>query len=128
MTLAGAAAAGHHGTMQLLLSPMLLLMNSPWLACLLGAVFLVRARSAPSRRLTMAGSAFLLYGLYETVMYHWSTQVVAPIRVDLLVIMPLLYLAAGVGVTAWFAPGHPAGEAQSAPQARDHRRKPRGNR
>ncbi|MBI3925323.1 MAG: hypothetical protein HY319_07280 [Armatimonadetes bacterium] len=88
---------------------MRLLVSSPWLACLVGAVFLLRARWRPSGRLATAGAAFLLYGLYETVMYHWSAQVVAPIRVDLLVIMPLLYLAAGVGLTAWFAPGQPAG-------------------
>ena len=40
--------------------------------------------------LLFAGIAWLLYGLYEIKMYFWSKTVVAPIRVDLLLIAPVL--------------------------------------
>ena len=35
---------------------------------------------------------WVVYGVYETYMYYWMKTVVAPIRVDLLVITPILYL------------------------------------
>ena len=36
---------------------------------------------------------WLTYALYETWMYFWMQSVIAPIRVDLLLIAPLLLLA-----------------------------------
>ena len=33
-----------------------------------------------------------VYRVYETYMYYWMKTVIAPIRVDLLVITPILYM------------------------------------
>ena len=33
-----------------------------------------------------------VYGIYETYMYYWMKTVIAPIRVDLLLLTPVLYL------------------------------------
>jgi len=42
----------------------------------------------------------MLYWLYESRMYEWSKTVVAPIRVDLLLIGPFLYLVTLLGIAA----------------------------
>jgi len=39
-----------------------------------------------------------IYGIYETGMYFWMKKVIAPIRVDLLLIAPILYLVTIVGI------------------------------
>jgi len=42
----------------------------------------------------------LLYGVYESWVWVWARGVDAPIRVDLLLLAPLLYVLSGVGVWA----------------------------
>jgi hypothetical protein len=42
-----------------------------------------------------------MYLIYETRMYFWAKTVHAPIRVDLLIIAPVLYLLTIVGVVSW---------------------------
>jgi len=49
----------------------------------------------------IAGIAWLIYAIYETRMYFWAKTVHAPIRVDLLIIAPVLYLLSIVGVVSW---------------------------
>jgi len=57
------------------------------------------------------------YGVYERAMFAWSKTVTAPIRVDLLLIAPVLYVATACGLIAWgaswrrgqVATAHPAG-------------------
>ena len=36
-------------------------------------------------------AAWGLFGIYESYMYYWSRTVIAPIRVDLLLLTPILY-------------------------------------
>ncbi len=40
----------------------------------------------------VATLTWTVYGIYETRMYFWMKTVIAPIRVDLLLIVPVLYL------------------------------------
>jgi hypothetical protein len=65
--------------------------------------FVLRSRSAPiGRRIALsAATSWLLYAVYEWRMFLWSKTVSGPIRVDLLLIAPLLYLVtiAGIGAT-----------------------------
>ncbi len=47
-------------------------------------------------------AVWIVYGIYETIMYFWMQTVIAPIRVDLLLIVPVLYLVTLVGlIAAW---------------------------
>jgi len=57
--------------------------------------------SKVSRILTICVAlVWTIYGLYETGMYFWMKTVIAPIRVDLLLIVPILYLVTIVGTIA----------------------------
>ena len=60
-------------------------------------------RKVASGGALIAGIAWLMYAIYETRMYFWAKTVHAPIRVDLLIIAPLLYLLSIVGVVSWIA-------------------------
>jgi len=48
---------------------------------------------------------WIAYAAYETWMYFWMQSVVAPIRVDLLVIVPLLLVATLAALIACFGRG-----------------------
>jgi hypothetical protein len=41
--------------------------------------------------IVLAVAAWCLFGIYEIYMYYWSRTVIAPIRVDLLLVTPILY-------------------------------------
>ena len=41
--------------------------------------------------IALAIAAWALFGVYESYMYYWSQTVIAPIRVDLLLLTPILY-------------------------------------
>ncbi len=43
------------------------------------------------------------YAIYESYMHAWAQTVVAPIRVDLLIITPMLYAVTVVGAVACFS-------------------------
>ena len=45
-----------------------------------------------------AGVIWLLFTFYEWRMYYWERTVIAPIRVDLLLLTPVLYLTTGIGL------------------------------
>jgi hypothetical protein len=64
--------------------------------------FSFRSRSATvARRIALtAAILWLLYANYEWRMFLWSKTVSAPIRVDLLLIAPVLYLATLAGLVA----------------------------
>ena len=66
--------------------------------CYLG----LRSGSAKvARRIAlMAAILWLLYAIYEWRMFLWSQAVSAPIRVDLLLIAPILYLTTVAGLVA----------------------------
>lgn len=48
----------------------------------------------------VATLTWTVYGIYETRMYFWMKTVIAPIRVDLLLIVPVLYLVTIVAAIA----------------------------
>ena len=51
-------------------------------------------------RVLLGGLVWLVFAIYEYRMYHWSKTIVAPIRVDLLLITPILYLFTIAGILA----------------------------
>jgi hypothetical protein len=54
-----------------------------------------------ARRIALtAAILWLLYAIYEWRMFLWSQTVSAPIRIDLLLIAPVLYLITAVGLVA----------------------------
>ena len=76
--------------------PFLVFIALPPLALLPGLAFWLvwRRRRQRIRRpfwIFAAVGAWALYAVYESGVWLWSRDVVAPIRVDLLVIAPLLY-------------------------------------
>jgi hypothetical protein len=72
-----------------------------------------RRRERPARGVLVAAAAWLVYALYEIVMYFWSRQVIAPIRVDLLLLTPLMYLVTGFGLVSWYRARRSAGTADA---------------
>lgn len=93
--------------MEILYLPFIALIAVPPLALapsvLLGACF---RRHRP--RLTRSGAAWVVagalswfvYTIYECAVWVWSQGVIAPIRVDLLIIAPLLYVLSFLGFRA----------------------------
>jgi len=86
-------------------SPIGIIVSAPGVALLPAGVFLggwwTSPRNAPSCGTLLAEIAWLMYAIYETRMYFWAKTVHAPIRVDLLIIAPVLYLLSIVGVVSW---------------------------
>jgi len=83
---------------ELIFYPILPFVAFPPLALVVAGAFgwaLWRRRGAPiAGRLgiIIAVAAWLAFGAYESYMYVWSQSVIAPIRVDLLLLAPLLYV------------------------------------
>lgn len=92
--------------MEQIFFPLRLFVALPWLAAapaLLFTVCFARHRASfPTARskLSILGPAFiwLAYAPYEWFMLQWSKGVIAPIRIDLLVLGPVLYAAVFLGV------------------------------
>ena len=86
-------------------SPIGIIVSTPGVALVPAGVFLggwwTSPRQAASSGALIAGIAWLMYTIYETRMYFWAKTVHAPIRVDLLIIAPVLYLLSVVGVVSW---------------------------
>ncbi len=91
--------------------PIALMVGYPFLAFVPAGSFLSfyfwqrnRGESAHSKkaffRVLLCGLAWLVFAIYEYRMYYWSKTVVAPIRVDLLLITPILYLFTIAGFLA----------------------------
>jgi hypothetical protein len=93
-------------------SPIGIIVSAPGVALLPAGVFLggwwASPRNAASSGALIAGIAWLMYTIYETRMYFWAKTVHAPIRVDLLIIVPVLYLLSIVGVVSWVIGGRRA--------------------
>jgi hypothetical protein len=51
-----------------------------------------------------AVAIWCLFGIYESYMYYWSRTVIAPIRVDLLLVTPILYAVTIFGLIQVFMP------------------------
>ncbi len=90
----------------LFFAPMALMVDRPYLAlvpalgCTIGWT---RYRPAPRARLLLfTAIAWVAYAAYETRMYFWAKTVTAPIRVDLLLFGPALYVVTlGAAVRWW---------------------------
>ncbi|HEV3468124.1 MAG TPA: hypothetical protein VG148_02310 [Pyrinomonadaceae bacterium] len=94
-----------------LLGPAKFFMERPALAFVPAALFgLLFLTHLPRRRrgerkwsgaLVFLAAAFWFgYACWESYMYRWSKTVVAPIRVDLLLFAPGIYVATAVGLVA----------------------------
>ena len=88
-----------------LFSPIGIIVSTPGVALVPAGTFLggwwTSPRNPASSGALIAGVAWLMYTIYETRMYFWAKTVHAPIRVDLLIIAPVLYLLSIVGVVSW---------------------------
>ena len=62
----------------------------------------VRRAGRRSRGLLIATALWGLYAVYEGVMYVWAQGVIAPIRIDLILLGPLMYLVTGIGLVSWW--------------------------
>lgn len=80
--------------------PLAIFVNFPGLAFLPSFLFL--AAFIKKRRLFIlpAVAGWALYGLYEYYMHTWMLNVIAPIRLDLILWVPVLYPITILGV--WF--------------------------
>jgi mRNA-degrading endonuclease YafQ of YafQ-DinJ toxin-antitoxin module len=77
----------------------------PYLASVVGALLLLVARWKGSRTATVVGCLWLLYSAYELGMkQRWLCSGECNIRIDLLLIYPVLLLAAAVAVVSLFWP------------------------
>ena len=97
--------------MELIFLPMNLIMIFPPIAALIAVGFgycwlsLLRGKWVARgpfglKSVLAAALLWLCYFFYESFMYYWSRSVIAPIRVDLLLIAPLLYLISFFGAVA----------------------------
>ena len=102
----------------ILYAPFVLFAAYPGLAFLPGAAFgagylWARRRDAGATALLIASLLWLIYAVYEVVMYRWSRAVVSLIGVDLLSLAPLLYIVTIVGVIGFWRAARTGGRAQS---------------
>ncbi len=80
---------------------MAILIQYPFLAAAIGLVFLGLGRWARRRTVTAAGLVWLLYAAYETGMQQrWLCTGECNIRVDLLLIYPLLFAVSAVAAVS----------------------------
>ena len=93
--------------LEILSFPIVLMASLPGAAMIPAVIFVdlyIKKRnriSKFSRILTICVAlVWTIYGLYETGMYFWMKTVIAPIRVDLLLIVPIPYLVTIVGTIA----------------------------
>ena len=91
----------------LFFAPMVLLIDRPYVALAPALVCLIawtRYRPAPRARLLLfTAIAWVAYAAYETRMYFWAKTVSAPIRVDLLLIGPVLYVVTLGALVRWWS-------------------------
>ena len=94
--------------MELIYLPFQVFLLFPPLAFVVAGVFLALFLNARKRLksvnflLLITVIVWFLYGLWELYMHYWSKTVVAPIRVDLLLIVPLLYLISVLSIISYF--------------------------
>ena len=93
--------------LEILFFPIVVMASLPGTAMIPGAIFVglyIKRRNRISkfgRFISICVTlVWIIYGVYETWMYFWMKTVIAPIRVDLLLIVPVLYLLTLVGAIA----------------------------
>ena len=83
------------------LSIMAIFIQYPWLAALIGLFLVGLGRSRGRRTAIVVGVIWLLYAAYETAMrLRWLCSGECNIRVDLLLIYPLLLAATIIGIVS----------------------------
>jgi hypothetical protein len=83
------------------LSVMAIFTQYPWLAALIGLFLVGLGRSRGRRTAIVVGVIWLLYAAYETAMrVRWLCSGECNIRVDLLLIYPLLLAATVIGIVS----------------------------
>jgi len=84
-----------------LLAPMAILTGYPWLAACIGLLLAGLGRWRGRRTAMIAGALWLLYWAYETGMQRrWLCSGDCNIRIDLLLLYPLLLLGAIAGAVS----------------------------
>jgi hypothetical protein len=87
---------------------MAIFIEYPWLAAAVGVALLVAGRGR--RAAAVAGIVWLLYAVYETGMkQRWWCTGECNIRVDLLLVYPLLLILTVVGVVSLLRKGRARG-------------------
>jgi formate hydrogenlyase subunit 3/multisubunit Na+/H+ antiporter MnhD subunit len=91
-----------------LLSMMAIFIQYPWLAAVIGVLLVGLGRARARRTAIVVGVIWLLYAAYETAMrLRWLCSGECNIRVDLLLIYPLLLATTIVGVVSLLRARHP---------------------
>ena len=94
--------------MELLYLPFQLFILFPPVALAFGFVFLIlfliirKKTNTISYLLFCSTILWFVYGLWEIKMSYWSKTVIAPIRVDLIFIVPLLYAISVAGFISYY--------------------------
>jgi len=70
----------------------------PVLTLIPAAAFLLAFIRQKRVILLAVSAAWLAYGSWEWYMHEWSKTVVAPIRIDLLLIVPVIYVLTAFGI------------------------------
>jgi hypothetical protein len=89
----------------LFFAPFAILVARPYLALAPALIFglgYARMQPAAPRSLLAATLVWALYAAYEIYMFFWAKTVVAPIRVDLLLLAPVLYLVTVLAAVGWW--------------------------
>jgi hypothetical protein len=92
--------------LDILFGPVVAIHDRPVLAFVPAAAFALLAWRMRGRArfayIALAATAILwtLFGVYETAMHEWEKTVTAPIRVDLLLLAPVLWLVTMTAVGA----------------------------
>ena len=94
--------------MELLYLPFQVFLIFPPLAFIVAGVFLALFLNIKKRLkslnflLLFTFIVWFLYGLWELYLQYWSKTAAAPIRVDLLLIVPVLYIISGLSIIYYF--------------------------
>jgi apolipoprotein N-acyltransferase len=92
--------------MDIFFGPVVAIHGRPVLAFLPALAFalLALAMRGRARRpaivLALVSAAWTVFGIYETAMREWEKTVSAPIRVDLVLLTPVLWLMTMIGIGA----------------------------
>lgn len=83
-------------------APMQVIVEFPVIAFLCAGFFYFLTFRKRKMAILLVADIWLIYGGWESCMWFWSQKVIAPIRVDLFVITPILYFASAVGFFYFF--------------------------